>query len=86
MSVCIFINYRRDDEILANMLKTINLHRDDLFVANVIPNHPVDNTPTPEDVAYYAPFVDAILNIIQPRAIVPWAILERDFQRLKIFI
>ncbi|PJF29063.1 MAG: hypothetical protein CUN52_10290 [Phototrophicales bacterium] len=58
-------------EVLATMLKTINLRREDVFITNAILDRPVDNTPTPEDVAYYAPFVDEILNIIQPRVIVP---------------
>lgn len=58
-------------DVLASMLDTINLKREDVFITNIILDRPVDNKPTPQDMAYYAPFVDEILNIIQPRVLVP---------------
>ncbi len=58
-------------DVLATMLKSINLRREDVFVTNAILDRPVDNKPTAEDLAYYMPFVDEILNIIQPRVLVP---------------
>jgi len=58
-------------DVLATMLKTINLRREDVYVTNTILDRPVDNKPTAKDSAYYMPFVDEILNIIQPRVLVP---------------
>ncbi|MCA0457659.1 MAG: TIR domain-containing protein [Chloroflexi bacterium] len=57
-------------EVLAEMLKSINLLREDVFVTNILLDRPPEKRdPTPEEIAFYEPFVDRILDIIQPAVI-----------------
>lgn len=58
-------------DILDDMLASINLRRDDVFVTNVLLDRPPDKRdPTTEELAFYTPFVDRIIDIIQPAVIV----------------
>lgn len=55
-------------EVLDELLRGIGLAREDIFITNLLLDHtPTD--PTPEQIAYYAPFVDRLLDIIQPGVI-----------------
>lgn len=57
-------------EVLAEMLKSINLKREDVYVTNIVLDRPpTKREPTPEEIAFYEPFVDRILDIIQPAVI-----------------
>lgn len=57
-------------EVLAEMLRAINLKREDVFVTNLILDRPPEKRdPTPEEIAFYAPFVDRLIDIIQPAVI-----------------
>ncbi len=59
-------------EVLDEMLKSIGLKREDVYVTNVLLDRPPDKRdPTPEELAFYTPFVDRIIDIIQPAVIVP---------------
>lgn len=58
-------------EVLDNMLQSIGLVREDVFVTNILLDHPGNREPLPEEIAFYAPFVDRIIDIIQPVVIVP---------------
>ena len=58
-------------EILDDMLASIQLRREDVFVTNVLLDSPQQKRePTPEEIAFYTPFVDRIVDIIQPAVIV----------------
>ncbi len=57
-------------EVLEEMLATINLRRQDVYLTNLLLDRPPDNRePTEEEVAFYAPFVERIIAIVQPAVI-----------------
>lgn len=57
-------------EVLAEMLAAINLRRQDVYLTNLLLDRPPDNRePTEAEMAFYAPFVDRIIAIIQPAVI-----------------
>lgn len=58
-------------EVLDEMLREISLRREDVYLTNVLLDRPPDNRePTPEEIAYYTPYVDRIIDIIEPGVIV----------------
>lgn len=58
-------------EILDEMLASIRLRREDVFVTNVVLDCPQKKRePTPEEIAFYTPFVDRMIDIIRPAVIV----------------
>jgi uracil-DNA glycosylase family 4 len=59
-------------EVLEEMLRGVNLKREDVFVTNLLLDTPTEKRdPLPEEIAFYAPFVDQIIDIIRPAVIVP---------------
>lgn len=56
-------------EVLDEMLDAIKLQREDVYVTNLVLDHPGGHEPLPEEIAFYAPFVDRIIDIIQPGVI-----------------
>jgi DNA polymerase len=57
-------------EILDEMLNSIGLKRADIFITNIVLDRPpTKRDPTPEELAFYAPFMDRIIDIIQPTVI-----------------
>lgn len=57
-------------EVLAEMLEIINLKREDVFITNLILDRPPEKRdPLPEEIAFYSPFVDRLIDIIQPAVI-----------------
>ena len=59
-------------EVLDEMLRTIGINREDVFTTNVLLDHPPSSRdPLPEEIAFYTPFVDRIIDIIQPAVIAP---------------
>ena len=59
-------------DILDEMLRNINLRRDSVYVTNIILDHPgAKREPTPEEIAFYQPFLDRMIDIIQPAVIAP---------------
>lgn len=55
-------------EVLDELLRGIGLARQDIFITNLLLDHsPTD--PTLEQIAYYTPFIDRILDTIQPGVI-----------------
>jgi DNA polymerase len=58
-------------EVLDDMLLGIGLRRADVFLTNVLLDRPPDQRdPLQEEIAFYAPFVDRLIDIIQPAVIV----------------
>ncbi|MEZ4670023.1 MAG: uracil-DNA glycosylase family protein [Anaerolineae bacterium] len=57
-------------EVLAEMLHSINLKREDVYVTNVLMDKPpTKREPTPAELTFYEPFLDRIIDIIQPAVI-----------------
>ncbi|MEO8611111.1 MAG: uracil-DNA glycosylase family protein [Chloroflexota bacterium] len=57
-------------DVLDEMLKGIKLRRDDVYVTNLVLDRTPDNRdPSAEELAFYAPFLDRIIDVIQPAVI-----------------
>lgn len=60
----------RSGKILDEMLSSINLNRQDVYITNVVKDRPPENRdPTPLEIKLYSPFLDRQIDIIQPKVI-----------------
>lgn len=56
--------------ILDELLRSIDLKREDVYVSNIVKDRPPENRdPTPEEIELYTPFLDRQIDIIQPAVI-----------------
>ena len=56
--------------VLDELLESINLDRDDVYITNVVKDRPPDNRdPHKAEIKLYAPFLDRQIDIIQPQVI-----------------
>jgi DNA polymerase len=56
--------------VLSELLASIGLRREDIYITNVVKDRPPDNRdPTPDEIALYRPFLEAQLEIIQPAVV-----------------
>ncbi len=61
----------RSGAFLDQLLSSIKLAREDVFITNVVCFRPSENRdPTPEEIAAYKPYVDEMIEIITPKVIV----------------
>lgn len=61
----------RSGKLLDEMLASIGLKREDVYITNLVKDRPPENRdPTPEEIALYTPFLDRQLEIIKPKIIV----------------
>ncbi|MBN1201935.1 MAG: TIR domain-containing protein [Anaerolineae bacterium] len=59
-------------DVFDEMLTDIGLGREDVFTTNILLDRPPGKRdPTADEIAYYTPFVDRLIDIIQPSVIVP---------------
>jgi uracil-DNA glycosylase family 4 len=74
-------------DILDEMLKGIALKREDVFLTNILLDRPPEKRdPTLEEIAFYEPFVDRLVDIIQPGVIATLGrfAMEYIFKRLDL--
>ena len=58
-------------EVLDDLLAGVGLKRDDVFLTNILHDRPTaKRQPTPEEIVFYTPFMDRLIDIIQPVVIV----------------
>ena len=58
-------------DVLAEMLATIDLEREDVFITNILLDRaPGNRDPNKEELDYYGNYLDRLIAIIQPRVIV----------------
>lgn len=56
--------------VLADLLESIGLSRDDVYITNVVKDRPPDNRdPRPDEIELYAPFLRRQIELIQPEVI-----------------
>lgn len=61
----------RSGKFLDEMLASIALNREDVYITNLVKDRPQDNRdPTDEEIALYAPFLDRQLEIIKPNVVI----------------
>lgn len=61
----------RSGKFLDEMLASIGLDRDRVYITNLVKDRPPENRdPNPEEIALYAPFLDRQIDIIKPNVVV----------------
>ncbi len=61
----------RSGKFLSEMLASIGLTREEVFITSVVKDRPPENRdPTPQEIALYGPYLDKQLEIIKPQVIV----------------
>lgn len=70
--------------VLEELLASIGLKREDIYITNLVLDYPgTKREPTPAEIAYYTPYMDAIIDIIRPAVIIPlgrfaaWSVLKK---------
>jgi DNA polymerase len=72
-------------KLLDDMLGTINLKRADIFLTNLLLDRTPDNRPpTSEELTYYAPFLDRIIDIVQPAVLAPMGKFAMEYMLSKL--
>ncbi len=67
-------------KFLNELLGSIGLQREDIFIANCIKHRPPDNRdPLPEEIAAYAPWLQRQIDIIDPKVIVTLGRFSMEF-------
>lgn len=57
-------------KLLDELLKSISLNREDVYITNIVKDRPPDNRdPSKAEIALYSPFLDRQISIIQPQII-----------------
>lgn len=71
-------------KVLDEMLASIGLKREDIFITNLILDHPgMKREPTAAEIAYYEPYLDRLIDLVRPAVIVPlgrfaaWAVCRK---------
>ncbi len=58
-------------KFLSEMLALIDLKREDIYITNIVKYRPPENRdPTPDEKAAFLPFLEAQLEVIQPKVVV----------------
>ena len=59
-------------DVLAELLSGIGLTRDDVYITNILNDHPPSSRdPKQDEIDFYTPFLDQQIEIIQPAVIAP---------------
>jgi DNA polymerase len=57
-------------KILDELLVSINLLRENVYITNIVKDRPPENRdPTPDEIALYAPYLNRQIDIIRPRVL-----------------
>ena len=74
-------------KILDELLASIGLKREDIYITNIVKDRPPENRdPLPEEIAYYAPFLDQQIEILQPRVIATLGRFSMSYLLNKYFL
>lgn len=61
----------RSGQILDELLESISLKRDAVYITNIVKDRPQENRdPTSEEIGYYAPYLDRQIDSMKPKVIV----------------
>lgn len=74
-------------KLLNELLTSIGMKREDIFIANVIKHRPPDNRdPSPEEIEIYRPWLQGQLDIIDPSIVITLGRFSMDFMLGKGFL
>lgn len=66
--------------ILDELLASISLKREDVYITNILKDRPPGNRdPLPDEIACYAPFLDRQIDIIKPKVIATLGRFSMDY-------
>ena len=66
--------------ILDELLESISLERSSVYITNIVKDRPPENRdPFPDEIAWYAPYLDKQIDIIQPKVIVTLGRFAMDY-------
>ncbi|MBI5960619.1 MAG: TIR domain-containing protein [Chloroflexi bacterium] len=72
-------------EVFDQMLAGIGLKREAVYVTNLLlDTMPIKRDPLPEEIAFYSPFIDRMIDIIQPAVIVTMGGFASDYLLKKL--
>lgn len=67
-------------KVLNELLASINLSREDIFITNIVKDRPPKNRdPQPDEIALYAPYLDRQIDCIQPKIIATLGRFSSDY-------
>ena len=67
-------------KILTELVESIGLTRDEVYVTNIVKDRPPENRdPLPDEIMLYAPFLDRQIHIIQPKVIATLGRFSMDY-------
>lgn len=67
-------------KILTELVESIGLSRDEVYVTNIVKDRPPENRdPLPDEIKLYGPFLDRQINVIQPRVIATLGRFSMDY-------
>lgn len=67
-------------KILDELLKSIKLKRENIYITNIVKDRPQDNRdPSPREIEIYGPFLDSEIEIIKPKVIVTLGRYAMDY-------
>lgn len=70
----------RAGQLLDNMLKSLNLAREDIYLANILKCHPPENRdPSPEEVNLCTPFLIKQIALLKPKVIIAMGRIAAHF-------
>lgn len=70
----------RSGKLLDEMLASIKLDREKVYICNLVKDRPQDNRdPTPDEIALYAPYLDRQIEIIKPQVVVMLGRLSMNY-------
>ena len=73
-------------KLLNELLASIGMKREDIFIANVIKHRPPDNRdPSKEEIEIYTPWLEKQLDIIDPKIVITLGRFSMDFMLGKGF-
>ena len=60
----------RAGKVLEKLLENVGIKREDVYITNIVKDRPPKNRdPLPDEIAFYAPFLDRQIEIIKPKVI-----------------
>lgn len=66
--------------MLGELLESINLQREDVYITNIVKDRPPNNRdPEPDEIALYAPFLDRQVDVIQPKVLATLGRFSSDY-------
>ena len=67
-------------KILTELVESIGLTRDEVYVTNIVKDRPPENRdPLPDEINLYGPFLDRQIHIIQPKVIATLGRFSMDY-------